>query len=79
MMVTVRMFSHLTKHLPSEAERDTWTVALDADATAADLLRQLDFPPDIPRIITVNDENREEDFLLQEGDVLKVFPVAMGG
>ncbi|MFC1762147.1 MoaD/ThiS family protein [Planctomycetota bacterium] len=79
MMVTVRLFSHLVKYLPPEAKHDTWTTALETDMCAGDLLTRLGFPPDIPRAITVNDENHKEDVVLQEGDVLKVFPVAMGG
>jgi len=79
MTVTVRLFSHFMKYLPSETEQDTWCVNLATDTTVADLLTRLGLPSDIDRVITINDENQTEDVLLQEGDVLKVFPVAMGG
>lgn len=79
MTVTVRLFSHFMKYLPSEAERDTWCVNLATDTTVADLLTRLGLPSDVDRVITINDESRVEDVVLREGDVLKVFPVAMGG
>jgi len=66
------------KYLPSEAERD-WCANLAADTTVADLLARLGLPSDVDRVITINDENRAEDVVLRDGDMLKVFPVAMGG
>jgi sulfur carrier protein ThiS len=78
MTVTVRLFSHFMKYLPSEAERDG-CVNLAADTTVADLLARLQLPSDVDRVITINDENCAEDVVLRQGDVLKVFPVAMGG
>jgi len=79
MKVTVRLFSYFMKYLPSEAERDTWCVNLATNTTVVDLLTRLGLPSDVGRVITINDENRVEDVVLREGDVLKVFPVAMGG
>ena len=79
MTVTVRLFSHFVKYLPSEAERDTWCASLAAGTTVADLLARLQLPPDVDRVIIINDENRTDDAVLRQDDVLKVFPVAMGG
>ncbi len=79
MIVTVRLFSSFTKFLPPDAERDSFRVETEADADLVSLMGQLNLPPKMPRVITVNDTNRKEDFVLGEGDVVKIFPVAMGG
>jgi sulfur carrier protein ThiS len=79
MTVTVRLFSHFVKYLPAEAERDTWCASLADGTTVADLLARLQLPSDVDREITINDQNRTEDVVLRQDDVLKVFPVAMGG
>jgi hypothetical protein len=79
MEITVRMFSHFQKHLPADAERDRCVVQTDQGISIAVLLELLEIPDHRPRVITVNDTNRKEDFILEDKDVVKIFPVAMGG
>lgn len=79
MILTVRLFSSFTKFLPAEAERDSFKVEAEAGTDLASLMEQLHIPARMTRVITVNDTNRKEDFVLGEGDVVKIFPVAMGG
>ena len=52
----------------SHPEKRYWFI----DATPA-------FPEQMARVITVNDTNRKEDFILNDADMVKIFPAAMGG
>ena len=77
--VTVRMFSSFMKYLPPERTRDTCVINLEDNVTVIQLLNQLHVPKDIPKVITVNDENQKEYYILQDNDLLKIFPIARGG
>jgi molybdopterin converting factor small subunit len=77
--ITVRLFSHFTKYLPSDAIRDTFSIQLSETMSGGEVIEKLKIPDSVRRIITVNDENCSEDKILRDGDVVKIFPVAMGG
>jgi hypothetical protein len=79
MILTVRLFSSFTKYLPADAERDSFKIETEAGTDLASLMEHLNIPPRMKRVITVNDTNRKENFVPGEGDVVKIFPVAMGG
>ena len=77
--ITVRMFSSFMKYLPPEKTGDTCVLNTELNVSVAQLLDQLHVPADIAKVITVNDENQKEDYVLQDCDVLKIFPIARGG
>jgi len=79
MIVTVRMFSNFQKFLPPDAERDKCEVEIADGADLAELMDKLKIPTQMARVITVNDTNRKEYFKLDDRDIVKIFPVAMGG
>ena len=79
MEITVCMFSNFLKYLPDNAERDRCIVKAEEDITVSALLEFLNIPDQKPKVITVNDTNRKEDFVLTDKDIVKIFPVAMGG
>ena len=73
------MFSHFQKYLPAQAERNKCLIETETRTTVSALLIQLGIPDQVARVITVNDTNRKEDFILNEDDMVKIFPAAMGG
>ena len=73
------MFSHFQKYLPAQAERDKCLIETETGTTVSALLKQIGIPEQIARVVTVNDTNRKEDFILNDDDIVKIFPAAMGG
>ena len=73
------MFSHFQKYLPVQAERDKFLIETQTGTTVSALLKQLGIPEQMARVVTVNDTNRKEDFILNDDDIVKIFPAAMGG
>jgi molybdopterin converting factor small subunit len=73
------MFSNFQKFLPPGAERDKCKVEISDGADVEELMDKLKIPRQMPRVITVNDTNRKENFKLDDRDIVKIFPVAMGG
>lgn len=73
------MFSHFQKYLPAQAEGDKCHIETETGTRISILLKQLGIPEEMARVITVNDTNRKEDFILNDADMVKIFPAAMGG
>lgn len=79
MNVTVKAFSDYKKFVPADAPSSGWNMEIAAGASIETLLVQLGIPAGKPGVFTVNDSNQSADFVLHPGDVLKIFPMAMGG
>ncbi len=77
--MTVRLFSNFRNFLPHHAEGDNVVLHPPDETDVKGILGILHIPAGMPRVITVNDENCGEGHILKEGDIVKVFPVAMGG
>jgi sulfur carrier protein ThiS len=77
--VTVRLFSHFARWSPAGAAVRGDPLDLPDGATVRTALAGLGIPTHVPRVVTVNDTNTGEERALRDGDLLKVFPVAMGG
>lgn len=78
MHVHVKLFSRFREHLPREARGEA-SVELHNGATVADLLDRLSIGQRV-KLITINDQpetNREQ--ILHDGDIVRVFPVVVGG
>lgn len=54
-------------------------IDVEKNLTIAQLLDLLQIPVEKPKVITVNDQNQKENYLLKKNDFVKIFPVAMGG
>ena len=79
MKVKVILYSDFRKFLPESSERDGIITETDDSISVGGLLDQLKIPADKPKLITVNDTNRKSDHILNDQDVVKVFPLARGG
>lgn len=82
MRVDVKLFASLRKKLPPSSGRPAGkgTIELPDAATLADLIHQLDIPPDLAQMVLVNGEQtREFSHTLADGDHVSIFPPVAGG
>lgn len=75
--VWIRLFANLADYAPSGAARAC--VALPTGATVADLLRRLQIPDEVPRLLLVNGQDADSTTELGPGDVVDVLPPLVGG
>lgn len=75
--VEVRLFSIL-RHRPDGAVRGRLALELADGATVADVLSKLDVP-DLPMVISVNDEQAGPLTALHDGDEIELIPAVAGG
>jgi len=78
MRVHVKLFSRFREHLPREAHGEA-TIDLRDGATVADLLDHLSIVQRV-KLITINDHpEATRERILHEGDIVRIFPVVVGG
>jgi len=54
-------------------------VAVEAGRTIRETMLTFDMPPEIVALVMVNDEQQSKDYMLKEGDVVKLIAVIGGG
>lgn len=79
MRVHCKLYATLRAYLPEEARDSGLEVELPEGATLADLLQRLGVPPDEVKTAFVNGRVRPENWSLQSGDRVGVFPPIGGG
>jgi sulfur-carrier protein len=77
--ITVRLFATFRDFLPEAAARLALGMVVDEHETVQGLLKTLHVPDDLAKIILVNGQYAGEDNLLNEGDIVSVFPPLVGG
>ena len=79
MRVEVRLFATLARYLPKDTQAGRAYLEVAEGSTVADVAAALGIPPDLSRIILVNDAEADEDRPLEAGDVVTLFPPLAGG
>ncbi len=79
MHVRVKLFATLRYYAPSEAIGLPFEVDLAEGAIVADLIRHLSLPAEEVKMIYVNARARPEDWRLEPGDEIGIFPLIGGG
>ena len=74
MPVTVRPLGMLKEYIGGQPE-----TSVEAGRTIRETMLALGIPPELAALVLVNDEQQGKDYLLQEGDVLKLMAVIGGG
>ena len=74
MSVTLRPYGILKSYVGDQKEM---TVA--AGHTVRETMTALGIPPDVVAGVFVNDEQQTKDYVLQEGDIVKLLAVIGGG
>jgi sulfur carrier protein ThiS len=54
-------------------------VSVEAGRTVREAIAALGMPPEIVALVMVNEEQRPKDYILREGDVVKLMAVLGGG
>lgn len=79
MLVRVRVYATLTRHLAGVSAGTGVDVELSEGATIVDLLRTLRLPLDEVKLVFVNGQSRPLTHPLNLGDEVGVFPAVGGG
>jgi hypothetical protein len=73
------MFSDMKKFLPQGSDNNYCELTTDKGISILELKDLLGIPKEKRCVVTINDTNRRDDFVLEDRDLVKIFPVAMGG
>lgn len=74
MSVIIRPLGMLRDYLKGEKE-----TRVAAGQTVRQALASLSIPPEVVALVLVNDQPQDKDYLLQEGDLVKILAVIGGG
>jgi sulfur carrier protein ThiS len=74
MTATIHCFGILKSYTNGETE-----VIVEAGRTVREAVAELGIPVDIVAMVVVNDEPRDPDYHLQDGDTVKLVTVVGGG
>jgi sulfur carrier protein ThiS len=74
MTATFRPLGMLKSYISGQKE-----TAVDAGRTIRAAMEALGIPPEVVALVLVNDEPQTKEYVLQEGDVVKMIAVMGGG
>jgi len=77
MTVNVQLLGYLAKY--SSTQKETFRLELEPGATVGGLLKKIDFPPDLEKMVLVNGHRSNEATRLADGDEVFIFSPAAGG
>ena len=79
MEIEVKLFATLRDYLPKGSSRFSCKMEVDRQIRVQDIISRLKIPEEMPKIILVNGIHGKKDQILEEGDVLSIFPPVAGG
>lgn len=74
MPVVIRPLGMLKDYIGGQSE-----TTVEAGRSIRETMLALGIPPELAALVLVNDEHQDKEYVLQEGDVLKVMAVIGGG
>jgi sulfur carrier protein ThiS len=74
MTATIRPFGMLKSYIDGKTE-----TAVEAGRTIRQVLLDLGMPPEVVALVLVNDEQQSKDYVLQDGDTVKLMAIIGGG
>jgi sulfur carrier protein ThiS len=74
MSATIRPYGILKDYIDGENDR-----RVEAGRTVREIMESWNMPPEIVALVLVNDEQESKDYILQDGDVVKLMAVIGGG
>ncbi len=74
MSARIRPIGTLKSYIGEQAE-----VAVDAGRTVRETMTALGIPPEIIALVLVNDAQQAKDYVVQDGDVVRLLAVIGGG
>jgi molybdopterin converting factor small subunit len=79
MKITIRILADHKKFLPPETNSDTYVMSISDQAHPIDVFTRLGIPTNGSYVLLINGRNVKPDQLLNEGDVIFIFPAMAGG
>jgi molybdopterin converting factor small subunit len=79
MKVRLKLFATFRRYLPPGTQGSARDMEVPDDTQVSDLLSQFGVPEKESLVILVNGRDAGPDRVLQEGDVVAVFPTLAGG
>jgi molybdopterin converting factor small subunit len=79
MEIEVKLFATLREYLPKGSSRFSCKMKINVSTRVQDILLRLKIPEQIPKIILINGVHAKKDQVLNERDVLSIFPPVAGG
>ncbi len=79
MEIEVRLFATFRDYLPAGSSTFSFKKVLDKPTTVREIIDELRLPEQIPKIIIINGNHSTAEYILQNGDVLSIFPPVAGG
>jgi sulfur carrier protein ThiS len=79
MKIEANLYATLARYLPNQHEKGGCVVDVADGATVEDVLRQLNIPPGLVKLIFVDGIHASRDSNLKNGSRLGVFPPVGGG
>jgi sulfur carrier protein ThiS len=79
MKIFVKLYAPFLEFHPTKSKGRLVTLKMHSGASVIDVLLELGVPANYPKLILVDDKLVGEDFILEEGNVLKVIPPLAGG
>jgi molybdopterin synthase sulfur carrier subunit len=80
MQITIRLLASYRQYLPRDHDARTgYQVQALPGTRVSDVLDELPIPPGDVLTFFVNGRHAQRDLVLQEGDVLSIFPAVGGG
>mgnify|MGYP000716507113 CR=1 FL=1 len=74
MSVIIRPMGILKDYIGGKSE-----ITVEAGQTVRQVLITLNMPPEVVALVTVNEEQQSKDYLLQDGDIVRLLAVIGGG
>lgn len=83
MTITIKLFAHLSKYLPENAERNIATLELPEGTTVSDVIELLKVPPEECHLVLINGlyiyPDARNSNRLEDGQTLAIWPLVAGG
>ena len=83
MKITLKLFATLSDYLPPERSYNAIALDVDASTTIGALITRFQLPPKLVHLVLVNgvyiERAQRAERILQEGDVLAMWPPVAGG
>ena len=74
MTVKIHPYGMLKEYIGGAAETE-----VQAGRTVRQTIAVLGIPPEVVALVTVNDQQQDKDYILQDGEVVKLLAVIGGG
>lgn len=79
MEIKLRLFGDLRKYLPGLGIGEVYNQVIESGATIKDVLLMLEIPLDRVKIIIVEGRAKDLDYVLNDSELVAVFPPIAGG